>query len=151
LRVADAREIPIENPFDKEKESAHWQTFDDAATLVKMAYNRLTEEDAPKEDARGILPLNTTCTLVAKYNLRTLSEVIVQRSSLRAQGPYAQLAAEIKRLVLEAVPEFECFFDDPKEEAYRMLESVAKELGVTPGKGPAWEIAKAIDLLRKEG
>lgn len=148
LRVVDAADIPVENPFAPD--TPQHRVFDEAQAACKRAYSALIATGAPKEDARGVLPLNTTCTLVAKYNLRTLADLIAARSSLRAQGPYAQLAAEMKRLVLEAVPEFECFFADPREEAFAMLEAVARDLGITPGAGPAWEIAKAIDLLRKE-
>lgn len=148
LRVVDAADIPVENPFAPG--TAQHRVFDEAQAAAKRAYSSLIATGVPKEDARGVLPLNTTCTLVAKYNLRILADLIAARSSLRAQGPYAQLAAEMKRLVLEAVPEFECFFADPREEAFAMLEAVARELGITPGTGPAWEIAKAIDLLRKE-
>lgn len=148
LRVVNAVDIPVENPFPPG--TPQERTFNDAQAACKDAYATLIASGAPKEDARGVLPLNTTCTLVAKYNLRTLSDLIAARSSLRAQGPYAQLAADMKGLVLGAVPEFECFFADPREEAFAMLEAVARDLGITTGSGAAWEIAKAIDLLRKE-
>lgn len=148
LRVVDASDIPVHNPFEVGTDSE--DIFHEAILNAKEAYEALIALEVSKEDARDILPLGTTCTIVAKYNFRTLVDVVTQRSSLRAQGPYAHIAAEMKRLVLEAVPEFECFFRDPREMAFEMLESVAAQLGVTPGSGPAWEIAKAVDLLRKE-
>lgn len=156
LRVVDASGIPVKNPWESakgistEEDNELEATFAEGVDCALGIYAELLLAGASKEDARDILPLGTTCTIAAKYNLRTLVDVVTQRSSLRAQGPYAKIASELKRLVLEAVPEFECFFRDPRDAAFEMLETVAAQLGVTPGSGPAWEIAKAIDLLRKE-
>ena len=155
MRVTDVREMEIDNPFrlrhGGDRDLANIGTFDAAAEDARIAYKTLVDNGAPLEDARGILPLNTTCNLVAKYNLRSLVDVVTARSSLRAQGPYAQIARDMRAAVLNVHPEFFPFFNDPREEAFGMLEAVARELGITPGKGPAWEIAKAVDLLRKQG
>lgn len=156
LRVTDASEIGIENPFP-EAETFRERTaeqiksriaFHDASVRCRETYSKLIENGAAKEDARGILPLNTHTNLVAKYNLRALVDVCKKRASLRAQGPYVEIAAEMKRLVLEVYPEFEPFFADPNAAAIEMIERVAKELGITTGSGPGWELAKAIDLIR---
>lgn len=159
MRVTDVRDMHIENPFANDEnvaEDGGWRepsvgVFEAAAQDAKIAYGQLVDAGAKLEDARGILPLNTTCNLVAKYNLRTLVDLVAARSSLRAQGAYADGVKQMKELVLGKYPEFECFFADPREAAFSMLEQVAKDLGITPGSGPAWEIAKAVDLLRKEG
>lgn len=148
MRVADASEFAIINPFP-EDEHAH-AIFDDAAKDSRRAYSLLTRSfNASKEDARGIMPLNTACNLVAKYNLRTFVDLIAQRTSLRAQGEYSAVADEMKRLVLEVHPEFDVFFEHPLDGAIKLLEGAAKRLGITAGQGESWDIAKAIDLIRK--
>jgi hypothetical protein len=55
----------------------------------------------------------------------------------------------MERLILEVWPWAGPFFESDVDIAVQMLENVAKELGITTGKGQGWEIAKAIDLIRK--
>ena len=93
--------------------------------------------------------MNSACNLVAKYNLRAFSDLVATRSSLRAQGEYTRVADRMKELVLERFPDFAPFFTSPHDLAIDSLTAIAKELGIVTGRGAGWEIAKAIDLLRK--
>lgn len=158
MRVTNVADMEIQNPMfvgdypaDDSGTLRCAEIFEQAAQDATQAYSALVAEGVRLEDARDILPLGTTCNLVAKYNLRTLVDLVAARSSLRAQGPYREMVQMMKGIVLAEEPMFECFFADPRQEAFTMLEGVARELGITPGAGPAWEIAKALDLLRKEG
>lgn len=127
----------------------HHQDFTLAAQEVLRVYNLFIDDGMPAQMARGILPMNTQCNLVAKYNLRSFVDLVRARSSLRTQDEYAQIVAAAKAAVLDAWPWADVFFEDPNSVAIRELENVARELGVTPGSGFGWRVAKAIDLLRK--
>lgn len=145
-RVADLTGVEATNPFMWGTDE--WDEFDDAKTRATNAYENLVAMGAEKEDARGILPMNSQCNLVASYNLRTLVELVSKRKSLRAQGEYRAIAARFEELVLEAFPWAGPFFEDKHALALQMLEAAAEEVGVTVGSGPGWRIAKAMDLIR---
>lgn len=142
-RVTDVRDMEVINPRPSDIE------YKKAIESSIQAYSRLVDNGCPLEDARGVLPMNTSCNLVAKYNLRTFTDMYATRKSLRAQGEYSRIAEEMKNLVLNKFPIFAPFFEHPGDRAIRILEGIAKRFGITPGKGDGWEIAKAIDMLRK--
>lgn len=147
-RVVDARDIPVTNPIPAEHNVNH-NLYEDAIWAAKSFYTRLADNGVPLEDARGVLPINTQCNLVAKYNLRALTDVVKARKSLRAQGEYANIARAMEEAVIEVWPWTVPFFKSENDMAIEMLEEVAKNIGITTGKGDGWQIAKAIDLLRK--
>ena len=60
------------------------ETYDNAMADIADAYQKLRDL-VPAEDARGILPTNIYTNIVAKFNLRTLSEMAKSRLSPRAQ------------------------------------------------------------------
>lgn len=149
LRVADASGSKVANPFDPENDTLKFVTFEAAAEEAVRGYIRLCHQGAKREDARGLLPLNIQTALVVKYNLRNFVDLVAARSSLRVQGEYADVVREMKRQTLDIWPWAAPFFESPHAAAIAKLEDVAKELGIVPGAGPGWEIAKAVDLLRK--
>lgn len=146
-RVNDARSFGVTNALPEN--TPQRAAFEKAVRQALNNYASLVDAGVPLEDARGVLPMNSQCNLVAKYNLRSLSDVIKTRKSLRAQGEYANMARAMEVAVLAVWPWAKAFFASDKQIAITMLEGVAKELGVTPGKGQGWEIAKAIDLIQK--
>lgn len=146
-RVLDARDIAVSNPYAEEDPKN--QAFDSLVSSIQAGYALMVDNGSSLEDARGILPMNTQCNLAAKYNLRSLSEVIKQRKSLRAQGEYADIADQMEKLVIGVWPWTEKFFQSDYELGLKIIEGIAKELGVKTGTGPAWELAKAVDLIRK--
>lgn len=142
-RVTDVRKMQAINPRPGDKAYAQ------ALASGQAHYAALVDAGVPLEDARGVLPMNTACNLAVKYNLRAFVDVCAARESLRAQGEYGRVVREMKRLVLERFPEFEPFFESPVRLAIDMLTVAAQALGITTGHGNGWQIAKAIDLLRK--
>lgn len=146
-RVTDVRGMGVHTPPIKDPAL---RTKYEAAVGESLArYSDLVDAGLPLEDARGVLPMNTTCNLVAKYNLRAFTDLAKARASLRAQGEYSEIVREMRRLVIELWPWSETFFASEHDLAIGMLEVAAKDVGITTGKGPGWEIAKAVDLLRK--
>lgn len=147
-RVTNASEIPVTNPFEYGTEQ--WYEFMNAADSAKASYARLVNIGVKLEDARGLLPMNVQCNLVAQYNLRSFSDLIKARKSLRAQGEYNELALAMEAAVIAALPWTKKFFISDKQIAIDMLEQSAKAIGINVGSGVGWDIAKAIDLIRKE-
>lgn len=147
-RVNDLRDFGVVNPIQEGKESH--KTFKNAIDNALASYSYLVDEGVALEDARGILPMNSCCNIVCKYNLRSFADVLKTRKSLRAQGEYAKIAIEMERLALNVWPWAVKFFESDNAIAVKMLEEIAKEIGITTGKGIGWEIAKAIDLIRKD-
>ena len=148
MRVTDVRAMDVVFPPKADFPMRH--EFDRAVRASKEAYACLVDAGMPLEDARGVLPINTACNIVCKYNLRNFADLVTARSSLRAQGEYADIAAQMRALVEELWPWAEEFFKPRNEHALEMLQAVVREIGLTTGSGPGWEIAKAIDLLKQE-
>ena len=88
--------------------------YDQAMESINMNYQQLRELGIPAEDARGILPTNIHTNIVAKFNLRTLSEMAKSRLSPRAQGEYQQVFKLMVKEVVKTHPWAEPFLT-PKE------------------------------------
>lgn len=146
-RVTDVSEADVVNPYDSGHEL--YNVYNDRAGKIKVHYTAMLASGAEPQDARGLLPMNTQCNLVAKYNLRSLVELVVARSSLRTQGEYAQIVDQMKSAVLRIWPWSRPFFEPRHDKAVRLLEELAAEVGVETGNGTGWQLAKIADLLRK--
>ena len=148
MRVTNASELNVVE--GKKLEGNQLEMYRTAVESSKQSYKELVEAGVSLEDARGVLPLNTECNLVCKYNFRSATDLIKARKSLRAQGEYGEIVREMERLILEVWPWSGAFFESDKDVAIKMLEDIVKSIGFTTGKGMGWEIAKAIDLIRKD-
>lgn len=146
-RVTDASEFAAVNPHPQG--TLLQSMFEEAVTQSMRNYTVMVENGAALQDARGLLPMNVVCNLVAKYNLRSFVDLLKARSSLRVQGEYVDIADQMRKEVLAAWPWVAPFFADKHASAIKMLEDAARDVGITTGHGPGWAIAKAIDLLRK--
>jgi len=155
LRVVEASAVGVTNPFPapeqplaEDRDLKH-ELFNAAAAFCKNTYATLVARGAKAGDARGILPLNTHCNIVAEYNLRALVDLVLARRSLRTQEEYADVVRQMETAVLAQWPWAEAFFTSPFDKAIELLSTVAEDVGITVGSGAGWQIAKAIDLLRK--
>lgn len=140
-RVSDMRE-------------AEWDPgdHDEAMRRSIQDYSELVDYGVSLEDARDVLPIGLHCNLVAKYNLRSAVDVIRARESARVQGPYREVAAQMKAEILRVWPWAAPFFTDPHELAIKMLNEAVDELKGQGAvySGTAGSIAKAIDLIRSK-
>ena len=148
-RVTNVKDFGVVNPFERDGDAGFFFTFEAATQDAYEVYSNLVSRGCPLQDARGVLPMAAKSNLVAKYNLRSFVELMRTRSSLRVQGEYSDIADEMKSAVLRAWPWAATFFESPHQKAIDILEAVADEEGIEPGRGIGWDIAKAIDLLRK--
>lgn len=146
-RVSDLSEAAVVNPYAPG--TLGWEEFNIRAGYIMEHYQYMIEEDFKPQDARGLLPMNIECNLVAKYNLRSLVDLIAARLSLRAQGEYADIADQMYKAVIEVWPWAEPFFVAKHDAVIKRLEELAQSQGFNVGKGLGWELAKLADLLRK--
>lgn len=76
--------------------------YDDAMHYADLRYRMLIEAGAKIEDARGVLPTNIHTNIVAKFDLRTMTETARKRASSRTQGEYRAvldlMIAEVERV-----------------------------------------------------
>lgn len=148
MRVTNASELAVVE--GKKLTEEQRQAYRTAVDSSKQSYKELVEMGVALEDARGVLPLNTECNLIAKYNFRSCTDLIKARKSMRAQGEYGEIVRQMEQQILSVWPWAIPFFQSDKDVAIQMLEDIAREIGITTGKGTGWEIAKAIDLIRKD-
>lgn len=101
-RVVDMSNFDFVLPedFTEEQKDKFIDSMDDANKNYKM----LISMDAPPQDARGILPTNACTNIIAKFNLRTLSDMAEKRLCYRTQGEYQRIFKEMIRLVKEIHP-----------------------------------------------
>lgn len=144
-RVTDVSEAEVHNPCEQ---PAHRARFSAQANKMMQAYSDIINDGVALQDARGLLPMNITCNLVCKYNLRSFVELVRARESLRTQGEYATIVSDMKAATLEAWPWADAFFQPRAEKALALLQGVVEQLGLETGKGPGWDVAKAMDLIR---
>ena len=88
------------------------------------SYRQLVEDGESMEDARGVLPMNVHCNLVAKYNLRTLADLLPARTSYRAQGEYNEVARQMRAAIIEMWPWATMFFQPRNSIANEILDEL---------------------------
>jgi len=90
-------------------------------------YEGAISANVKPENARGLLPMNVHCNLVAKYNLRALVDLVSARTSPRVQGEYRSIAEQMRDRVQIMWPWTESFFKPRNMLACEILD----ELGAT--------------------
>jgi flavin-dependent thymidylate synthase len=159
-RVTDMSEATWHNPFrGRENKWDHEREFDSNMEVAMDAYRSMTDGGSPAgsemklEDARGILPVNLHCNLIAKYNLRMLVDLIQARSSYRAQGEFNVLAREMREALIEMWPWAELFLRPKDELAAEAYSDVLRELDALGGDAKATHplriaLAKLNDIVQ---
>ena len=141
-RVTDMSQVTYHIP-DSVK---HKDLYEGRLEMALTGYKFAVEDGENLEDARGLLPLNVHCNLIAKYNLRSLVDLLRARDSMRVQGEYQMIAREMRSLIIEAWPWVAPFFVPKDEKAIKLIEEVAAQVG---DKEMRMQLAKAADLLKK--
>lgn len=118
--------------------------------MIASVYKELQEAGVPTQDCRGVLPTNVLTNIIAKFNLRSLSEIFPKRENLRAQGEFADVAREMKRCVLEVHPWARDFLS-PERTLTPELDNIMKDIlgRYSPVERPEVNAAlKQIDMLK---
>lgn len=121
------------------------EIYKETMDKIQKAYDDLIALGVPIEDARGLLPTNICTNIVAKYNLRTLAEMMSARSSSRTQGEYRDVIEQMYQRVLEVHPWADLFLNSPKRQAADTLDSFVQSYA---GEEKI-HLTKMIDILRK--
>lgn len=81
----------------------------DCLSEIEETYKKLIENGIPPQDARSILPTNTATAIIAKFDLRTLSNMAKTRLCTRTQGEYQKIFKAMKAEVVKVHPWAEKF------------------------------------------
>ena len=128
----------------------HLQAMYDAAMKdISEIYKRLISDGAKIEDARGILPTNISTNIIAKFNLRALSQMMLSRASNRTQDEYRQVLDAMYAAVVEAEPWCASFLRSSKYDDLKRLESAI--LDSYEGTEMCTQLLKLIDKVRNNG
>jgi flavin-dependent thymidylate synthase len=87
------------------KEYVEKRTIDE----ISKDYQFLVSGGVPPQDARSILPTNTSTNIIAKFDLRTLSRMAKTRLCTRTQGEYQKIFKAMKAEVVKVHPWSERF------------------------------------------
>lgn len=102
------------------------EAWDHAVDAIREAYTSGQAHGVPNQDCRGIIPTNILTNISAKINLRTLADLVGKRQNLRAQGEYAEVAAQMAECVLEVMPWVKDFLY-PERTATPALDKLLRE------------------------
>lgn len=100
------------------------KVYDETMKQISSAYAKMIEMGANIEDARGVLPTNIETNIVAKFNLRALSQMMMSRASNRTQGEYREVLELMYNAVVEAEPWAAKFLHSDKYETLKKIESI---------------------------
>lgn len=117
---------------------------------ILETYGALIKSGVATEDARCILPTNISTNIVAKFNLRTLSELAKSRTGGRTQSEYISVMNAMADAVIAVHPWAEQFLFPKARNLYAELEAFAEREygGDLIKKG---ELLKIVDHMRKGG
>jgi flavin-dependent thymidylate synthase len=100
MRVVDARNQPVDIPPSIAENEEWLDIWNKGIIGVLDAYGQLIDLGAPAQDARGALPTNITTGIMAKFNLRTLSDMSKLRLCTRTQGEYQDVFRAMRMAVI---------------------------------------------------
>jgi flavin-dependent thymidylate synthase len=141
-RVTDMSQVSYHIPdsvYEKEEYNLRMR-------MALESYRLMVKDGEELEDARGLLPINVHCNIIAKYNLRSLVELLRARDSMRVQGEYQSIARQMRESVFAVWPWVRPFFEPKDKKAIDLIEEVAQHL---ESKELKMQLAKAADLLKK--
>lgn len=125
-RVTDMSEMGWHNPHPRG--TMLHDDFEDVMGSAIASYQLMVQAGSKLEDARGVLPVNLHCNLIAKYNLRMLVDLVQKRESYRAQGEFNVVAREMREALVEMWPWAELFLRPKNEVAKAAVEDLRASL-----------------------
>lgn len=123
-RVTDMSEVTCHMPDSVQDK----EVYNGILEKSLFNYSGLIGSGEKIEDARGVLPMNVHCNLIAKYNLRTLADLLPARMSYRAQGEYQEVAAQMREALIEMWPWVHLFLRPKNEMAAAAISDLKASL-----------------------
>lgn len=148
LRVVDKGDLVEEFVMPARLNEQQRDVVKNALRDAEYAVSALKLSGAATEDIRSLLPTNIATSIVAKFNLRTLSELAKSRSGGRTQGEYRDVMVEMIEVVLAVHPWAHLFLIPKGRDYFAEIEAFAEREygGDLLKKG---ELLKIVDALRK--
>lgn len=115
---------------------------------IAASYSALSKAGIPAQDCRGVLPTNVLTNIIMKIDLRNFADLVGKRENLRAQGEYADVAKQMKHLVLHVHPWTKPFLE-PDRLATPHLDKMLKDALGNKSPIDAPEINAALKELDK--
>lgn len=116
-----------ETVFDAGDEAV--ENWYNATMEIQASYQALQKMGIPNQDCRGLLPTNVLTNIIAKFNLRTLADLLAKRKNLRAQGEYADVARAMEARILEVMPWCYPFLNPDRLKTPHLDEMLKEALG----------------------
>ena len=116
--------------------------------LIQQHYEAIIAQGGALEDARGVLPTNICTNIVAKFNLRTMSDLAKSRSGGRTQSEYRDVMNAMCDEVLSVHPWAGMFLYPQGRDYFKEMETLLEGLKKIEPK-LAQDILKIIDKMRK--
>lgn len=110
-RATDVREQPIMEPSSIANDQHRHELWTRGVAAMIEAYSGLIDAGTPIQDARGMMPVHTTTSIMCKYNLRTLHDMAKLRLCTRTQGEYQEVFRRMRELVVGVHPWTEDFIN----------------------------------------
>lgn len=148
MRVTDMSGFEYVTPEEIKKNPEAKEKYQSAMKQINAFYQLLLDCGAEIQDARGVLPTNICTNIVAKFNLRTLSEMAMKRSSIRTQDEYRQVLSSMLDCVIEVHPWAKLFLRNRKIEAAAELEKLIKQVYGEKLDGEGIHYIKMLDIMR---
>jgi len=157
MRVANMTDFEYETGPSIEKDVDLKYAYDGYMKEINTSYQALLKDGAAPEDARGILPTNIHTNIVAKYNLRAFSDLVIKRSDGRVQSEYQLALWKMVDEVLRVWPWAELFIMPKHNESFSILSKyleamVVEEIektGVSMHETKGWALLKELNIIRK--
>lgn len=126
------------------------ELVDAANKKILETYGALRASGVATEDARSILPTNINTNIVAKFNLRTMSELAKSRTGGRTQGEYIMVMNAMADEVIKVHSWAQQFMFRSARNYFSEIEAFAEREygGDLLKKG---ELLKIVDAMRKGG
>jgi flavin-dependent thymidylate synthase len=148
MRVVDMSDFEYVYTEKNKNDSAVMCRINDCLDNIKDAYRTLLKAGVAIEDARGILPTNIATNIVAKYNLRAFSQLVMSRSGGRVQDEYRNVVKAMVECVLKVHPWAEQFIFSKGKDYFDEIERFAKD-NFIGGSYERWELLKIVDKMRR--
>lgn len=105
-RYIDYKNLDMYVPESFRKTNDAWEAYCEAIKAIKRAYEIMTIDGVPREDAANILPLGMMSKMVLRTNLRNLIDIMKMRQCSRAYHEIRDLMKEIKESLSTYSPEW---------------------------------------------
>lgn len=125
-RVVDMTSFDTLCPLAVVKDPNSHAIWTATTRAIALGYETLINFGHAKQDARGLLPTNVLTNIIAKFNLRTLADLVGKRDNPRAQGEYTEVIKAMVKEMLLVHPWLDSFLY-PKRTATPALDDLIRE------------------------